>query len=255
MKKTNLLTLALSTVILAGCLGPQTYFSEIFNTMEDLYFPTLDSQNRIVENYEISAEITIDSRVQTFDVYFFNTGIQLINVSSETNEGVSTTRTLTIIYDYAEGGIFSKREFANEPNDAELNFSSFDSDTFSIFDEAVDVVTNLLTDEVRGIVNNQATNLVIGGQPATQDRKSYTLPIANFIDLENFEGAVGFVPTSLQVVVAFTTSTNQGEFQITASGDGKSYGAVITIGNPNGVVAADHLLSNTEKLTYTGYTA
>ena len=255
MKKTNTIALALSTVILAGCFGPQTYFSDVFNTMEGLYFPTLDNQDRLVENYEVSAEITIDDSVVTFQAYLFNTGIKLIGNYPETNEGVSTTRTLTIVYDYAAGGTFTKSVFANNPSEEERTFSEFSDSSFSIFDQAVDVATGVLTEETKSIINNQATNLVIGGQPEAQDKKSYTLPVGNFIDLAEFEGTVGFVPTSLEVVVSFTTSTNEGEFVIAASGDGKSYQASITLSNPGGVVASEHLLTLNQKQTYSGFTA
>jgi hypothetical protein len=257
MKHTNVLTFALTAVLVAACGGstPQTYFSDVFNTMEDLYFPIVNNQNRVVVNYEVAAEITIDNVVKTYDAYFFTTGIKLVHTAPATNAGISTTRTSTIVYDYAEGGTFTKSVFANAPSQEVRTFSTFTNSTFSTFDRVVDLATTVLSEETKSIINNQATNLVIGGQPEDQDKKTYTLPIANFIDLGQFEDPIGFVPTSLEVVVSFTTSTNLGEFDITASGAGKNYQASITVSNPDGVVAVFHLLTSTQKETYTGYTA
>jgi hypothetical protein len=255
MKIQKLLPLFATTLVLAGCLGPQTYFSDVFNTMNDLYFPTLDNQNRITSNYEVEATLSEDGKIRTYEVYFFGTGIKLVSNSPEMNEGVETTRTLTIIYDYAEGGLFAKREFANTPNQIDKVFDAFEADSFDMFDEAVDTANTVLSEETKSIINNQATNLVIGGQPETQDVKVYTLPVGNFLDLASFEDTVGFVPSELDVVITFTTSTSEGEISISASGDDKVYEATITFRNPDALVPADYLLSDIEKATYEGFVA
>lgn len=255
MKINKMLPLFATSLVLAGCLGPQTYFSDVFNTMNDLYFPTLDNQNRITSNFEVEAVLSVDGNVTTYEAYLFGTGIKLVSVSPETNEGVETTRTLTIVYDYAEGGLFAKREFANTPNQVDKVFDAFDENTFDMFDTAVNTANSVLSEETKSIINNQATNLVIGGQPETQDVKVYTLPVGNFIDLASFESTVGFVPTDLDVVVSFTTSTNEGEISISASGNDKVYEATITFRNPDMLIPADYLLSDIEKATYEGFVA
>ena len=167
MKMKKLLPLFATTVVLAGCLGPQTYFSDVFNTMDELYFPTLDNQNRITSNFEVEAVLSVDGKTTTYEAYLFGSGIKLISVSPDTNEGVETTRTLTIVYDYAEGGLFAKREYANTPNEVDKVFDAFDSDSFDMFDRAVDTANSVLSEETKSIINNQATKLVIGGEPAT----------------------------------------------------------------------------------------
>ncbi|MFZ9138844.1 MAG: hypothetical protein ACO207_00115 [Bacilli bacterium] len=255
MKINKMLPLFATSLVLAGCLGPQTYFSDVFNTMNDLYFPTLDNQNRITSNFEVEAVLSVDDKTTNYAIYLFGSGIKLVSVSPDTNEGVETTRTLTIVYDYAEGGLFAKREFANTPNQVDKVFDAFDEASFDMFDTAVDTANSVLSEETKSIINNQATNLIIGGQPETQDVKVYTLPVGNFIDLASFESTVGFVPTDLDVVVSFTTSTNEGEISINASGNDKVYEATITFRNPDVLIPADYLLSDTEKATYEGFVA
>jgi hypothetical protein len=255
MKQKQMLALATTGFILSSCLGPQTYFSAVFSTLKDLYFPILDNNDRLVMNYALEAAITVDDETITFDLYFFNTGMKLLAVTPTTVNEVATTETLTLVYDYAEGGYFAKRVYANDAQNEEKIFRDFEDDTFDIFEQGVNTAESLLTEEIEGIINNQATNLIIGGQPATQDVKRYTLPVANFVDLETFDSLVGFVPTNLDVVVELTTSTNQGKIELSASGDNKSYEVVITLSQPNLVQASQHLLTPTEKLTYEGYVA
>ncbi|MBM3909179.1 MAG: hypothetical protein FJ352_00175 [Firmicutes bacterium] len=255
MNMKKLLALFATTLVLAGCLGPQTYFSDVFNTMNDLYFPILDNQNRITSNFEVEAVLSVDGKTTTYEAYFFGTGIKLVSVSPETNEGVETTRTLTIVYDYAEGGLFAKREFANAPNQIDKVFDAFEADSFNMFDKAVETANSVFSEETKSIINNQATNLVIGGQPETKDVKVYTLPVGNFLDLASFEDTVGFVPTDLDVVITFTSSTNEGEISIGASGNDKVYEATITFRNPDLLVPANYLLSDSEKATYEGFVA
>jgi len=255
MKQKQMLALATTGFILSSCLGPQTYFSAVFSTLKDLYFPILDNNDRLVMNYALEAAITVDDETRTFDVYFFNTGIKLLAVTPTTVNEVATTETLTLVYDYAEGGYFAKRVYANDAQNEEKIFRDFEDDTFDIFEQGVNTAESLLTEEIEGIINNQATNLIIGGQPATQDVKRYTLPVANFVDLETFESLVGFVPTNLDVVVELTTSTNQGKIELSASGNDKSYEVVIILSQPDLVQASQHLLTPTEKLTYQDYVA
>lgn len=248
-------TIAFSSTVLllAGCLGPQTYFSEVFNTLYDTYYPTQNSFDRLNMNYEVNATITADGKVNTFAVYFFEVGFKLVNIVPETKDGVETTRTLTLLYDYQENGIFGMRSYANNPSNVEKVFSNFDDDDFEIVNQAIDVVESNFSDEIKGIINNQATNLIIGGQPVDQDVKIYNLPVGNFVDLATFESTAGFVPTGLTVKVTFTTSTLAGLFEVNATADGKNYLASVELSNPEGLVASDYLLTATEKATYEGY--
>lgn len=255
MKQKQILALVTTGFILSSCLGPQTYFSAVFSTLKDLYFPVLDNNDRLVMNYALEASITADDETRTFDVYFFNTGIKLVSVRPTTINEVATTETLTLVYDYAEGGYFAKRVYANNPQIEEKIYRDFEDDSFDVFLEGVNTAESLLTEELESILNNQATNLIIGGQPVAQDVKRYTLPVANFVDLESFEDLVGFVPTDLDVVVELTTSTNQGKIELSANGDNKSYEVIIIFSQPDLVQASQHLLTPTEKLTYDDYVA
>ena len=254
MNKT-MVALGATAAFLTSCLGPQTYFSEVFNTLYDTYFPTQDSQDRLNMNYRVDAEIIQGTNTFTFEVDFFETGLKLVQMSPATVNGVATTRTLTVIYDYAEEGMFASRTYANNPTVTDKVFESFEEDSFDLFNEAVGVAEATLTDDIKGIINNQATNLVIGGQPADQDVKVYTLPVAQFVDLASFEDVAGFVPTDLTVKVTFTASTLAAMFEIDATTTDKTYSATIELSNPEGLVASDYLLSAEQKATYEGYTA
>lgn len=251
----SMIGLGLTAAFLTSCLGPQTYFSEVFNTLYDTYFPTQDSQDRLDMNYRVVAEITQDEDIFTFEVDFFTTGVKLVQVGPSVVNDVETTRTLEVIYDYAEEGMFASRTFANTPNETDKVFEAFDDDAFDLFNEAVSVAETALTDDIKGIINNQATNLIIGGQPADQEVKNYTLPVAQFVDLATFEDVAGFVPTDLVVKVSFTQATLAATFEITASSEDASYSAELTLSNPGTVNPADHLLSASEKATYDGYVA
>lgn len=256
MNKTKLfVALGASAALLTSCLGPQTYFSEVFNTLYDTYFPTQDAQDRLNMNYRVVAEITQDEEVFSFDVYFFTTGLKLTQVSPVVLNGVETTRTLEVIYDYAEEGMFASRTFANNPTQTDKVFDAFDDESFDLFNRAVSTAEAALTEEIKGIINNQATNLVIGGQPADQEVKNYTLPVAQFVDLASFEDLAGFVPTDLQVKVAFTQATLSATFEITATSTEKLYSAEVTLSDAGSLVATDYLLSASEKATYEGYSA
>ena len=255
MKQKQMLVLATTGFILSSCLGPQTYFSTVFSTLKDLYYPVVDNNDRLVMNYAAEASITVDEETSTYNAYFFNTGFKLTTVTPTMINQVATTETLTMVYDYSEGGYFAKRVYGNNLQVEERVYRDFDQDSFDVFKEGVNTADSLFTGELTSVINNQATNLIIGGQPEAQDVKVYTLPIGNFIDLENFEDLVGFVPTSLGVVVTFTTSTNQGSISLNASGSNQSYEAVVTLSQPNLIQASQHLLTSTQKLTYEGFVA
>jgi hypothetical protein len=255
MKHKPMLALMTTSFILASCLGPQTYFSTVFSTLKDLYYPVVDNNDRLVMNYAAEASITVDGETSTYNAFFFNTGFKLTTVTPTTINQVLTTETITSVYDYAEGGYFAKRVYGNNLQSEERVYRDFAQDSFDVFKEGVNTTDSLFTAELTSVINNQATNLIIGGQPEAQDVKVYTLPIGNFVDLENFEGLVGFVPTSLGVVITFTTSTNQGSIALNASRNNQSYEAVVTFSQPNLIQASQHLLTSAQKLTYQGYVA
>jgi hypothetical protein len=255
VKQKQMLALVTTGFVLSGCLGPQTYFSSVFSTLKDLYFPVLDNNNRLAMNYALEASITSDEQTITFDVYFFTTGFKLDSATPITRDEVATTETLTLIYDYAEDGYFAKRVYANNPQSEEKIYRDFENDSFDIFSESVNTAESLLSEEFESVINNQATNLFIGGQPQAQDVKRYRLPVATFVELENFESLVGFVPTALEVEVELTTSTNQGKIELSANGNDQSYEVVIILSQPDLIQANQHLLTPTEKITYEGYIA
>jgi hypothetical protein len=255
MKHKPMLALLTTSFILSSCLGPQTYFSTVFSTLKDLYFPVVDNNERLVMNYAVDASVTTNEETQSYDIFFFNTGMKLISVTPTTVNGVATTETLSLVYDYAEGGYFANRVYSNNAQREEKIYRDFENDTFDTFEEGVNSANALFTDELQSVLNNQATNLIIGGQPEAQDVKTYTLPVSNFIDLGNFEDLLGFVPTNLGVVITFTSSTNRGQVELTASGNGESFAASIVFSQPNLIQASQHLLTPAQKLTYEGYVA
>jgi hypothetical protein len=255
MKHKRMLALMTTSFVLSSCLGPQTYFSAVFSTMKDLYFPVLDNNDRLVVNYAFEASIKVDDETRTFDVYFFNTGIKLVAVAPTIVNEVTTTETLTLVYDYAEGGYFAKRVYGNNLQNEEKIYRDFEDNSFEVFEQSVNIADSVFTDELESVINNQATNLFIGGEPEAQDVKRYTLPVATFVDLETFESLVGFVPTELDVVVEFTTSTNQGKIEVSANRTNQSYEVILIFSQPGLIQASQHLLTPTEKLTYESYVA
>ncbi len=254
MQKLNKVSFVIvSTMMLVSCFGPQTYFSEVFNLLYDNYGPSKNSNNQLDMNYQVNATVTTENSENTFEIYLFEVGIKLINVAPFQHEGGTTTRTLTMIYDYQENGLFALRSYADPSLTSEKIFAEFDDNSFNLFNRATDIVDATLTEETLSIINNQATNLVIGGQPETQDVKVYNLPVSRFVDLADFESTAGFIPSSLDFKVTFTTSTLEGSFEITATTEEKSYTALIELSRPNQILASDHLLSSADKNTYEGY--
>ena len=255
MKSKNMLILGVTSVLMYGCLGPQTYFSNVFNTVYDLYFPVQDTEGKPVMNYKVVADITDNQQTFNYTLYFFETGMSLTSVTPATVEEVLTTETITAIYDYQEEGIFASRYFGNNTVETEKVFSPFEDGGFDVVTEAIETVETNLTEEIRSIINNQATNLIIGGQPETQDEKVYTLPVAQFVDLDSFEDITSFVPTDLTVVVTFVTSTNETTIEVEASSATENYEITLNLSSYDAVLASTHLLSSSAKLTYEGYTA
>jgi hypothetical protein len=256
MKLNKLISLTATTaVFLAGCFGPQTYFSSVFNTLYDTYYPTKNDDLRLNMNYQVEATIVTETKTITYEVYFFEVGIKLIQTSPEIKDGVQTTRTLSLIYDYQADGMFATRTYASNPTDIEKIFTTFDNNAFSVFDQATNMIDSTITSEVSSIINNQATNLVIGGQPIDQDVKIYNLPVARFMNLSTFDSTTGFTPETLTIKVTFTTSTNEGQFEINATGEGKSYQANLKLSNSSLLNPANYLLTETQKITYQGYNA
>lgn len=254
MKRTYLATVAL-TGLLVGCFGPQTYFSTIFNQMETLYFPQENAQGRLAMNYEVDADIISNNQTSRYQVYFFTTGLKLITSIPTTINSVMTTQTTTSIFDYAANGVFVRRVNMNTPNEITKTFSAISNESMASINQGVDLADQVLSDQLKSVINNQATNLLIGGQPQSQDVKVYELPIANFVDIGQFSSVFGFVADTLTVSVTFTTSTNQAVIALDASGENRTYEASIAFKNPNAIQANQHLLSAAEKLTYSGYVA
>lgn len=250
-KQTSLLII--TSMYLASCFGPQTYFSEVFNVLYDTYGPSKNSATQLNMNYYVNATIATENSENSFEIYFFEVGMKLVNVTAHEYQGGTTNRILTMIYDYQENGLFVSRTYEEQTLTTEKYFSEFDENSFSLFDRAIGIVESTLTEETRNLINNQATNLIVGGQPQTQDVKVYNLPVARFVDLGSFESTAGFIPTSLDFTVTFTSSTLEGRFEIQATTEEKIYTALISLSRPDDIVPSEHLLSFEVKNTYTGY--
>lgn len=255
MKNKSILALTATATLLYGCLGPQTYFSEVFNTVYDLYFPVQDSSNKPVMNYKVSATVQDDDVTLSFSIFFFETGMSLTSISPKTVSGVATTETIKAIFDYQEEGIFASRFYGNDETNIERVFNTYENADFDVVTDALEIAETSLTEDILSIINNQATNLVIGGQPVDQDSKTYNIPVAQFVDLSTFEDLVGFVPVNLTVSVNFVTSENAATIEVSASSETSLYEVVIVLDNHDQINAEDHLLSASEKSAYDGYVA
>jgi hypothetical protein len=255
MKNKSIIALAATATLLYGCLGPQTYFSEVFNTVYDLYFPVQDSANKPVMNYKVSASIIENEDRYDYTLYFFETGMSLTAVSPIIISGASTTETIEAIFDYEEEGVFASRYTGSMMANLEKVFTTLDEADLDIVTEAIEIAEVNLTEDILSIINNQATNLIIGGQPVDQDSKTYNIPVAQFVDLTMFEDLVGFVPVNLTVSVNFVTSENAATIEVSASSESSIYEVSITLEDHDQINAEDHLLSASEKLAYEGYVA
>jgi hypothetical protein len=255
MKNKSIIALAATATLLYGCLGPQTYFSEVFNTVYDLYYPLQDSSGKPMMNYKVSASVIDNEDDYDYTLYFFETGMRLTAVSPKTLSGVLTTETIEAIFDYEEEGIFASKFTGPTTANLEKVFSPYDNSDFDLVSDAIDIAETSLTEDILSIINNQATNLIIGGQPVDQDSKNYTIPVSQFVDLETFKDLVGFVPENLTVTVNFVTSENAATIQLSASGIGSNYEVSITLEDHDQINSEDHLLSASEKLAYEGYVA
>lgn len=255
MKLQKLLAIGATATLLYGCLGPQTYFSDVFNTVYDLYFPLQDTEGRPVMNYKVSASIIENEDRYDYTLYFFETGMSLTSVSPIVISGATTTETIQAIFDYEEEGVFASRYTGSSMANLEKVFTTLDESDFDIVTEAIDIAEANLTEDILSIINNQATNLIIGGQPVDQDSKNYTIPVSQFVDLETFKDLVGFVPENLTVTVNFVTSENAATIEVSATSEGSIYEISITLEDHDQINAEDHLLSASEKLAYEGYVA
>jgi hypothetical protein len=244
---------ALSGVLLAGCFGPQMYFSTVFNEVYETYQLTENASNAPNMNYALQVTMVAEGKTSTYAFAFFTSGYRVTAVTSDINQGVATTRTLTVVYDYAENGLFASRVFANEPGTIERAFERFTSNTFDDFQTARSFISTNLNDENRRLITNQATNLLIGGQPLDAEVKNYNIPIGNFVSLENFQSLTKFTPTSVALSVAYIDASRKTTIIFNAQGENDSFLLTMVFENAYALVASDYLLSNEQKALYQGY--
>jgi len=251
--KNTYFTFTSTVLLLTSCLGPQTYFSEVFNIVKDTYAPILDNNDRPLMNYHLSAEVTSEGKTYAYDVSFFETGLKLVAETPTVKDDVDTTQYLTILYDYSEDGMFIDRRFESTPENTERIFQVFSDDSFNLFEEAFSVYENSLTPDIIRTLNNQATNLIIGGQPVANEVKVYNLPIGNFIDLNSLEDVAGFVPNTVSAKVTFTSETLLTIIELNASNEEKAYQITLTLSIPGSLIETDFLLDSNTKNLYEGY--
>jgi hypothetical protein len=253
MKKTYFTFIVSTTLLLSSCLGPQTYFSEVFNIVKDTYGPVQDNNDRPVMNYHLSAEVINEGKTYTYEVGFFETGLKLMTETPTVKDDIDTTQYLTILYDYSEDGMFIDRRYESTPDNIEKIFQAFSDDSFNLFEQAFSVYENFLTPDIVRTLNNQATNLIIGGQPVANEVKVYNLPIANFIDFNSLEDVAGFVPNTVSAKVTFTGETLLTIIELNASNEEKTYQITLTLSNPGSLLETDFLLDSSTKNLYEGY--
>ena len=248
-------TFASTVLLLTSCLGPQTYFSEVFNLVKDTYGPVRGNNDRPVMNYQLSSEISNDGKTYTYDVSFFETGLKLVTETPVVKDEVDTTQYLTILYDYREEGMFIDRRFGSTPNNTERIFQEFSDDSFNLFEQAFSVYDTTLTPSIISTLNNQATNLIIGGQPVANEVKIYNLPIGNFVDLNALEDIAGFIPSAVSAKVTFTQANLYTLIELNANNEEKTYQITLALSNPGSLDETDFLLNSSTKNLYEGYQA
>ena len=240
-------------VLLTSCLPNQTYFSDVFNLAYDAYQPIKNEENFLAMNYQADVEVVQEGETYRFEAYFFETGFKVVKDGPAVVNDVPTREYLSTLFDYAAEGVFEDQSFGTNPNDVSKRFVSLNSEQMEEYGSAVTMLEDMLTPEIRNTLTSRVTDLIIGGQPATFDEVTYSLPLADFIPLADLESLVGFLPTTIDNEISYVKSTEELTLELTISNENETFEAVLTVSNPGTLNASDFLLTDTQKADYEGY--
>ena len=259
MKNSTRLTLSfLAVTTLAACgsiTEPQTYFSTVFEDVETSYALDSNAEGHVVANFLADVSITRGTITTDYTFAFYTTGMTQTRTGLVSLNGQNVNATISTTYDYGtNGGVFTETVYPTSSANNLKVFSPLTSTTLNRYVNVIDQLDATLTDDVRAIIGSQASDLLIGGQATNLDLKTYTLPVNTFIDSYTpFESLVDFLPTSVDVVIRYQTSTSSVEISLDASNSISSFSAEAMMSEPGNVDATDYVLTNEEKGTFTGY--
>lgn len=249
------LSLSMVMIFLTSCLTPQTYFSEIFNLAYETYQPIKNTNQLLSMNYQVDVTVLQDNETYIFEAYFFETGFQVIKDGPALVNDQTTREYLSTLFDYAAEGVFEDQSFANNPNVVQKRFVSLTQEEIEGYGSAVTMVESMLTEDVRETLNSRVTDLLIGGQPATLNEVTYSLPLADFLSFAELEDFVGFLPTSVDNEITYTKSTKALTLELLITNETDVFEVTLSLSNPGSLIARDYLLTEEQKRVYTGYTA
>jgi hypothetical protein len=261
MKHTTRLTLSfLAVTTLAACGGitePQTYFSTVFDDVEQSYVLDNNAEGHVLANFLADVSVTRGTTTTTYTFAFYTTGMTRTRIGAVSLNGQSVQATITTTYDYGtNGGVFTETTYPNASSENTKVYTNFSTTTLARYLNVMNQLETTLTPGVRGIINSQASNLLIGGQATNLDWKTYTLPVNTFIDsYAPFESLVDFLPTSVEVVIRYQATTSHVDVTLDAQNSTSSFSAQASLREPGNVDATDYQLTNEEKATFTGFTA
>lgn len=255
MKHLNKTSILASVLLLTSCLTPQTYFSEVFDLVYEAYRPLRNSSDYLAMNYQTEIHIEKNDDIFDFSIAFFETGFEVFKNGPAMVNGVATRIQLTSLFDYAESGVFETKFFDVSSDTVTKRFVALTTEQMADYSSAANYFDNALNESTIELIHSRVTDLAIGGQPKANNVVTYALPIGDLVDLAQFESLLGFVPTTLETTLTYDKTTFETVINLVGTSETNAYTADIELFNPGGVVASTYLLTPTEKLAFSGYTA
>lgn len=242
---------------LTACYEPTTVsFSRSFNRAFNNYKPVRNSQEFLIMNYESHLIVNKDNEFEVFYTYFFEEGVKIIKhePTSIILQQQKVRKHTEYIFDYQEEGVFEL--FYYDEVYSNFQYKSFYSIEASdlnnelsllmLFEELF--IKQKLIDQI-----NWQVDLVIPSEPINDEVLDFEIPISDVIKLENFEPAIGFIPHSVYSDMTLVQATEKVTLNFEAMNSEITYEMKLDLYNLNELDADNFLLSESEKLEYTGY--
>lgn len=253
MNRSRTIALFSSSLLLASCLAPQTYFSDVFDLAYGAYQPVLNDQGMIAVNYQIELDIEKSGQSYHYSAALFETGFS-VTKNRPAYVGEQLTRVeVTTLFDYAENGVFETSFAENEPETVTQAYAPLTLNHMDRYTSAAESILDVLNVTTLDLIHSKVADFAIGGQPTTNEVYRYEIPIADFVDIAQFKNLLEFVPTSLDVVLTYHKSTQETILDVRGSSETQSYLAKLVLSNPGGVHPSDYQLSPAQRLAFDGY--
>jgi hypothetical protein len=262
MKKTWSLFLPIA-VLLASCGGStslvdtKVYFSTVFQAIESTYQINKTAQNQFVGNFALEVNVTRNTATVNQQIFLYETGLTTIRTGSQTIDGQLVNSVITTTYDYGStnGGVFTQTFVSSNPALNTKVYAPFTNTSLQRITSLYDSVNNNLDTDIRAKINAQVTDLVIGGQEATTDLKTYTIPVNEITtNYAKFSGVTSFTPSAVTLLIKYRSSNQHVEVAFNATATNQTYAATYLLSQSGTVSSSAYTLSLQDKLTFTGFT-